>query len=202
VSTTIDPDRYARIYALAEPYWQTRSNEIHVPESYALAQELLAAHPEADPEIVLPAVLLHDIGYMAVPPDDHLKGLAGAVKGWEPDITRRHEIQGAALAGKILAEVGWDAGRTAAIQDIVDGHDSRAEAVSREDALVKDADKLWRYTESAVRICHRWMELSPEAFMEWVGSEVDRWFFTEAARDIARRELAASREALAAEPVR
>ena len=202
MSTTIDPDRYARIYALAEPYWQTRSNEIHVPESYALAQELLTAHPEADPDIVLPAVLLHDIGYMAVPSDDHLKGLAGAVKGWEPDITRRHEIQGAALAGEILAEVGWDAGRTAAIQDIVDGHDSRAEAVSREDELVKDADKLWRYTESAVRICHSWMELTPEAFMEWVGSEIDRWFFTAAARDIARRELAASREALAAEPVR
>ena len=202
MSTTIDPDRYARIYALAEPYWQTRSNEIHVPESYALAQELLTAHPEVDPDIVLPAVLLHDIGYMAVPSDDHLKGLAGAVKGWEPDITRRHEIQGAALAGEILAGVGWDAGRTAAIQDIVDGHDSRAEAVSREDELVKDADKLWRYTESAVRICHSWMELTPEAFMEWVGSEIDRWFFTAAARDIARRELAASREALAAEPVR
>ena len=202
MSITIDPDRYARIYALAEPYWQTRSNEIHVPESYALAQELLAADPEADPDIVLPAVLLHDIGYMAVPSDDHLKGLAGAVKGWEPDITRRHEIQGAALAREILGEVGWDAGRTAAIQDIIDGHDSRAEAVSREDELVKDADKLWRYTESAVRICHSWMDLTPDGFMDWVGSEIDRWLFTDAARQVARRELAASREALAAEQVR
>jgi HD superfamily phosphodiesterase len=202
VTGDIDPDRYARIYALAEPYWQTRSNEIHVPESYALAQELLAAHPEADPDIVLPAVLLHDIGYMAVPSDDHLKGLAGAVKGWEPDITRRHEIQGAVLAGEILSKVGWDTERRAAIQDIVDGHDSRAEAVSREDALVKDADKLWRFTESAVRICHSWMGLSPEAFMDWVGSEIERWFFTDTARGVARRELAASRQALAVEPVR
>jgi HD superfamily phosphodiesterase len=201
VTPRIDPDRYARIYALAEPYWQTRSNEIHVPESYTLAQELLASHPEADPDIVLPAVLLHDIGYMAVPSDDHLKGLAGAVKGWEPDITRRHEIQGAALAGEILGAVGWDPERTAAIQDIVDGHDSRTEAVSREDALVKDADKLWRYTESAVRICHRWMELTPEAYMDWVAAERERWLFTETAREMARRELAASRAALAAEPV-
>jgi HD superfamily phosphodiesterase len=202
VTAAIDLSRYADIYALAEPYWQTRSNEIHVPESYALAQELLAAHPEADPDIVLPAVLLHDIGYMAVPSDDHLKGLAGAVKGWEPDITRRHEIEGAALAGQILGEAGWDPQRTAAIQDIVDGHDSRAEAVSREDELVKDADKLWRYTESAVRICHRWMERTPEAFMDWVGSEIERWLFTAEARRVARRELAASRAALAAEPVR
>jgi hypothetical protein len=201
MSAAVDPARYARIYELAEPYWQTRSNEIHVPGSYALAQELLAAHPEADADVVLPAILLHDVGYMAVPAEDHLKGLAGAVKGWEPDITRRHEIQGAVLAGEILGAVGWDPARTATVQVIVDGHDSRSEAVSREDELVKDADKLWRYTESAVRICHHWMELTPEAYMDWVGSEVDRWLFTAEARRIARRELAASRVALAAEPV-
>jgi HD superfamily phosphodiesterase len=194
----IDTGRYARIYELAEPYWQTRSNEIHVPGAYALAQELVAAHPQADPDVVLPAILLHDIGYMAVPTEDHLKGLAGAVKGWEPDITRRHEIQGAALAAEILSSVEWDRGRIAAIADIVDGHDSRAEAVSLEDQLVKDADKLWRFTASAVRICHVWMELTPERYMEWVGSEIDSWFFTPTARELARRELDRSRTALAA----
>jgi hypothetical protein len=198
----IDTGRYARIYELAEPYWQTRSNEIHVPGAYALASELLDAHPQADPDVVMPAILLHDVGYMAVPAEDHLKGLAGAAKGWEPDITRRHEVRGAALAGEILAEVGWDDRRTAAISDIVDGHDSRIEAVSLEDQLVKDADKLWRFTESAVRICHQWMELTPERYMDWVQSEIDRWFFTEAARGLAQRELDHSRAALAAQPVR
>lgn len=193
--------RYAAIWERAEPYWQTRSNEIHVPESYALACELLEAHPQADADVVLPGILLHDVGYMVVPSEDHLKGLAGAHKGWEADITRRHEIQGAALAGQILAEVGWDAARISVIQDIVDGHDSRAEAVSLEDALVKDADKLWRYTESAVRICHVWMELTPDGYMDWVGAEVDSWLFTDAARVIARRELATSRAAHT-EPVR
>jgi hypothetical protein len=192
-----DTARYDRIYELAEPYWQTRSNEIHVPGAYALAQELVGAHPEADPDVVLPAILLHDIGYMAVPAEDHLKGLAGAVKGWEPDITRRHEIQGAALAAEILSSVGWDCGRIAAIADIVDGHDSRARAVSLDDQLVKDADKLWRFTEPAVRICHVWMELTPAGYMEWVGSEIDSWFFTETARVLARRELGHSRTALA-----
>jgi hypothetical protein len=194
--------RYDAIWERAEPYWQTRSNEIHVPESYALARELLDAHPQADPDVVLPAILLHDIGYMVVPTEDHLKGLAGAYRGWEADITRRHEVQGAALAGEILADVGWDPARIPVIQDIVDGHDSRPEAVSLDDALVKDADKLWRYTESAVRICHVWMKLSTDGFMDWVGGEIDTWLFTDAARAIARRELAASRAALAAEPVR
>ena len=70
--------------------------------------------------------------------------------------------------------------------------------MSLEDELVKDADKLWRFTESAVRICHVWMEFTTERYMEWVGSEIDSWFFTETARGLARRELDRSRTALAA----
>ena len=90
---------------------------------------------------MLPAILLHDCGYFLVPEEDHLKGLAGAPIGWEADVTRRHEIEGARLAGEILGRVGYDRRRTELVQEIVDGHDSRAEALSLEDALVKDADK-------------------------------------------------------------
>lgn len=190
--TELDLTRYDQIYRLAEPYWQTRSNEIHVPGSYDLAQELVVAYPEADPDVVLPAILLHDIGYMAVPAEDHLRGLAGAVVGWEPDITRRHEIEGARLAREILSSVGWDPDRIVAIQAIVDGHDTRLDSLDRDDELVKDADKLWRYTPSAVEICHVWMKRSREGYMQWVESEIDSWLFTEAARAIARRELAGS----------
>jgi HD superfamily phosphodiesterase len=185
--------RLEEIRALAEPYWQTRSNEIHVPGSFELAQRLLAEHPEADADVVLPAILLHDCGYFLVPEEDHLKGLAGAPVGWEPDITRRHEIEGARLAGEILARVGYDPARTALIQEIIDGHDSRAEAVSLEDALVKDADKLWRYTESGVRVCHEWMDRSPEDFMDFVESRIDTWLLTDAGRVLARETLARSR---------
>jgi HD superfamily phosphodiesterase len=181
------------VRALAAPYWQTRSNEIHVPESFELARRLLKDHPEADADIVLPAILLHDCGYFLVPEEDHMKGLAGAPIGWEADITRRHEVEGARLAGEILGRVGWDARRTAAIQEIVDGHDSRAEALSLEDALVKDADKLWRFTPSGVRICHTWMDRTPEDFMDFVESRIDDWLHTDAGRRLARESLAESR---------
>jgi HD domain len=181
------------IRALAEPYWQTRSNEIHVPESFELARRLLEVHPEADAGIVLPAILLHDCGYFLVPEEDHLKGLAGAPIGWEADITRRHEIEGARLAGEILARVGYDQERTLRIQEIIDGHDSRSEALSLEDALVKDADKAWRFTPSGVRVCHVWMNRAPEDFMDFVESRIDAWFLTEAGRALAHELLAESR---------
>jgi HD superfamily phosphodiesterase len=181
------------IRALAEPYWQTRSNEIHVPESFELARRLLEVHPEADEDIVLPAILLHDCGYFLVPEEDHLKGLAGAPIGWEADVTRRHEIEGARLAGEILGRVGYDPLRTARIQEIVDGHDSRAAALSLEDALVKDADKAWRFTQSGVRVCHVWMNRTPEDFMDFVESRIDDWFLTDAGRNLAHELLAESR---------
>jgi HD superfamily phosphodiesterase len=181
------------IRALAEPYWQTRSNEVHVPESFELARRLLDAHPEADADVVLPAILLHDCGYFLVPEEDHMKGLAGAPIGWEADVTRRHEIEGARLAGEILGQVGYDPERTARIQEIVDGHDSREEALSLEDALVKDADKLWRFTESGVRICHVWMDRTPEDFMDFVESRIDRWLITDEGRRLAGESLAKAR---------
>jgi HD superfamily phosphodiesterase len=181
------------IRALAEPYWHTRSNEVHVPESFELAKRLLEAHPEADEDVVLPAILLHDCGYFLVPEEDHLKGLAGAPIGWEADVTRRHEIEGARLAGEILQRVGHDRRRSELVQEIIDGHDSRAEALSLEDALVKDADKAWRFTESGVRICHVWMDRTPEAFMDFVESRIDDWMITEAGRELARELLAESR---------
>ncbi|WP_028067513.1 HD domain-containing protein [Solirubrobacter soli] len=181
------------IYALAEPYWHVRSGEIHVPASFALAQRLLDALPEADPLIVLPAILLHDVGYARVPEETHHAGLQDAPGGWDADITRRHEIEGARLAREILARVGMDAERRARIVEIVDGHDSRLEALSLEDAIVKDADKLWRYTESGVRVTHVWVGRTPEAFMDYVEAKIDVWLFTAPARVLARESLDAAR---------
>lgn len=182
-----------RIYALAEPYWHTRSGEIHMPASFRMAQRLLAALPEADPEVVLPAILLHDVGYARVPEETHRAGLAGAPDGWDADITRRHEIEGARLAAELLASVGYDPAKAARVVEIVDGHDSRPEALSLEDAIVKDADKLWRFTESGVRTAHGWIGRTPEAFMDFVETRIETWLFTEAARELAREALAEAR---------
>jgi HD superfamily phosphodiesterase len=181
------------IYAIAEPYWHTRSGEIHMPESYRMAQRLLDAMPEADPLVVLPAILLHDVGYAEVPQETHHSGLAGAPDGWDADVTRQHEIAGARLAGEILAQVGYDPDRIPRVVEIVDGHDSRPEALSLEDAIVKDADKLWRFTESGVRTAHSWVGRTPESFMDFVETRIDDWLFTEAARELAREALAGAR---------
>ncbi|MFK7801132.1 MAG: NUDIX domain-containing protein [Anaerolineae bacterium] len=180
-----------QITAACQPYWKFRDNHIHIPESTRFAKMLLAAYPQADPEIVLPAILLHDNGYANVPPDTLFSGLKDAPIGFAADITPLHEIEGAKIAREILTSLDFSPAKTNQVCEIIDGHDSRNESLSLEDSLVKDADKLWRYTVIAAEVAGRgWMKLSHEKFNAYVSTRIDQWMFTEAAKEIARATTA------------
>jgi HD superfamily phosphodiesterase len=175
------------IYKLAEPFWQTRSGEIHMPQAFEFSKRLLEQYPKADAEIVLPAILLHDIGYARVPEETHHQGLAGAPKGWQPEVTRLHEIEGVKMAREMLTEK---------ILEIIDGHDSRKKAVSLEDAIVKDADKLWRFRLEGVTICRGWMGMNATDFMAYVEAKITEWFLTDHGAELARETLSQTRTTL------
>jgi HD superfamily phosphodiesterase len=189
-------DVYEQIYAAAEPYWQTRENHVHVPASYGFCRELLEELPAADEAIALPAILLHDVGYHEVPEEDQPRGLAGAPTGWDPEITRRHEVAGARIAGEILTELDYGEERIRRIQEIVDGHDSRPEALGLEDAIVKDADKLWRYTEEGIRASCSWLGRPHGEFMDYIETRINDWLLTEPGKRRAGELLARSRASL------
>lgn len=125
----------ARIWPRAAGHLRVRSNDAHTLYAVAIARSLLAAHPEADAGVVLPAIMLHDIGWSRVPPDEVLEAIAPG--GGRPDLVLLHEKEGARLAAEILAEAGVPAERAARIVEIIDGHDSRREALSIEDAIVR-----------------------------------------------------------------
>jgi HD superfamily phosphodiesterase len=190
------PVQIETIYRLAEPFWQTRSGEIHMPQAFAFAKRLLEFYPQADAEIVLPAILLHDIGYARVPEETHHQGLAGAPKGWQPEVTRLHEIEGVKMAREMLTALGFDAVKLEKILEIIDGHDSRKEAVSLEDAIVKDADKLWRFGLEGVTICRGWMGMGATEFLAYVEAKISEWFLTDYGADLARETLSQTRTTL------
>ena len=192
----IDSVQIETIYKLAEPFWQTRSGEIHMPQAFESAKRLLEFYPLADTEIVLPAILLHDIGYARVPEETHHQGLAGAPKGWQPEVTRLHEIEGVKMAREMLNALGFDAARLEQILEIIDGHDSRKVAVSLEDAIVKDADKLWRFGLEGVTICRGWMGMSATDFLAYVEAKIPEWFLTDHGAELARETLSQTRTTL------
>jgi len=53
---------------------------------------------------------------------------------------------------EILGNRCYDDATIGQVVAIIDGHDTRPEARSLEDMLVRDADKLWRFTPAGVGI--------------------------------------------------
>ncbi len=179
---------YAEIYKKAEPYWGTRKNDIHVPMAYEFAQRLLTHYPQADADIVLPAILLHDVGWKMVPEDKQLNAFGPKAK--DKAANRLHEVEGVRIAGEILTALNYDPDKIREILTIIDGHDSRVEALSLNDKLVKDADKLWRFTPTGIDIDHRRFGIEIEAYAGWISNMIDDWMFTPEAKTLAREALA------------
>ncbi|WP_372697606.1 HD domain-containing protein [Arthrobacter sp. JSM 101049] len=176
--------RDAAIWEQAAPLLAVRDNDAHTLYAYALATSFLAAHPEAEPAIVLPAILLHDIGWSQVPPEEVLSAIAPG--GGRPDLVLLHEKEGSRLAAGILGDLGHDAGHTQRILEIIDGHDSRREALGIDDALVKDADKTWRLSPHGLDTVMDWFGLDRGQALRLCSARVHGHLFTDEARAVAR----------------
>ena len=62
-------DQDLPLWRAARPYLDVRNNDEHTLVAYGLAKCLLALTPTADADIVLPAILLHDVGWKKIDPD-------------------------------------------------------------------------------------------------------------------------------------
>ena len=178
---------YDEIYRKAEPYLDTRRNDVHVSLSYDFARRLLAHHPKADEEIVLPAIVLHDVGWKMVAEEKQLSAFGPKVK--DKKTQRMHETEGVKIAEEILTFLNYDKEKILEILSIIDGHDTRPEALSLNDQLVKDADKLWRFTPTGVDIDHTRFGIPRDSYMKWLDTVIDDWLFTPQAREMAHAAL-------------
>ena len=179
---------YDEIYRKAEPYLDTRQNNVHVSGSYDFAHRLLALYPNADEEIVLPAIVLHDVGWKMVPEEKQLSAFGPKVK--DKKTQRIHETEGVKIAEEILSRLNYDKEKILEILSIIDGHDTRLEALSLNDQLVKDADKLWRFTPAGVDIDHTRFGIPRDNYMKWLDTVIDDWLFTPEAKEMALAALA------------
>ena len=172
------------IWQAARPYLQTRSNDRHTRYCYVFAQQLLTLHPKADAEIVLPALLLHDIGWSTVPDDKQLLSFGPNMR--YPDLRRQHETEGVRIATEILQDLQYDSATIGQITAIIDGHDTRKESLSLNDSLVKDADKLWRYTPFGLATVSDWFGYSIAEQLDLLEAWLGYRFYLDTAVHMAR----------------
>jgi hypothetical protein len=179
--------KYKEIFERAEPYLDTRENDIHTRIAYELARRLLAFYPDADEDIVLPAIILHDVGWKMVPEDKQVGAFGPYMK--DEETRRLHEVEGARIAKEILESLNFDPVKIREIQSIIDGHDSRREAISLNDKLVKDADKLWRFSPVGFDINIKMFSIDQDKLWDRLVLFIDEWFFIPESRDLAREAL-------------
>jgi len=177
---------FKKIEALAKPYLDTRMNDLHTEISARFARALIEKESGSE-DIILPAILLHDVGWKRVPEEFHLRAFGPKADALEWQ--RTHEKEGAEIAREILLQVAYDAEKIQEVLRIIDGHDSRKAALSLNDRIVKDADKLWRYAKEGFYIDIKRFEETFEQGMKRLESSLEKWFFTGSAKKLARQEL-------------
>ncbi len=178
-----------------DPIWaaviaetRVRSNDVHLPISLAFAERLLDAHPEANAELVRVTILLHDTGWGRVDETRIIsEGFAGDWR--KADIRFQHEEQGCLIAREVLPGLGYDSEFVEAVCAIIDGHDTRAEAYSLEDALVRDADRLWRFDQAGIALASGWFGLDPATYSDRLRSEIVPELLSEAGIAMATADL-------------
>lgn len=146
------------VWEAARVFLDVRSNDEHTLFSYYWAKQLLSFYPEADANVVLPAILLHDTGWKKIPIAKVLESFGPLMK--YPELRRQHELEGVQIAKKILTELGYNETLINQICAIIDGHDTTTEARSLNDSLLKDSDKLWRFTPHGNETIQSWFAIS------------------------------------------
>lgn len=173
----------------ARPYLDVRNNDEHTIVAYGLARMLLAEMPEADESIVLPAILLHDVGWKRIDPD--LLLLAVGRNPTRKDLVRDHEIHGVEIARDILERHHPEGVDIKAVLAIIDGHDTTKEARSLNDAVVKDADKGWRATPHGMKTICGWYDTNILETVETLERVSNPFMLTPAGRAFATGMCAA-----------
>ncbi|MEV0968243.1 HD domain-containing protein [Microtetraspora glauca] len=189
------------IWSAVVPETRVRSNDIHLPVSLAYAERLCDAHPEADALLVRVAILLHDVGWGRV---DESRIIAEGFTGdWRKAAIRyEHEKQGCEIAREVLPPLGYDDAFIERVAAIIDGHDTRAEAYSLEDALVRDADRLWRFDHVGIALASGWFSMDPATYCDRLRAEIVPELLTQAAIEMALASLARSEALLKTDVLR
>jgi len=174
---------------------RSRGNDIHLPISLAFAERLCRAYPEADAQLVRVAILLHDTGWAHV---DESRILSEGFTGdWRKAAIRfEHEAEGCNVARRVLPGLGYEAEFVERVCEIIDGHDTRHVAYSLEDALVRDADRLWRFDHAGIALASTWFGMTPDVYTHRLGVEIIPELITEAALAMGTADLERSRALL------
>jgi HD superfamily phosphodiesterase len=185
---------FDKIRELALPYQDKRDDPGHAEVTLKFALKLVALE-QGNEDVVIPAIILHDVGYSQLPKERRLQVFnPGAPDGDRKSVVYEHQVESVKLAVKILRQVDYPADLTDEILEIISQHDTRDGFISKNEGLVRDADKLWRTSrECAAAAEARAKAAEADRFKHMEeGIKKPKYFSTETARQMALTDLKAS----------
>ncbi|MGW8302876.1 MAG: HD domain-containing protein [Desulfobacterales bacterium] len=177
------------LFRLAEPYLKARGDILHTRVAHKYALYLLEKEA-GDKNIVEPAVILHDVGWSRLKPEEIEIAFGVNAKGEKAKkLNRLHEVEGARIAREILSKLGYETSSIDKIARIIERHDSGKNPQTIEEKLVKDADRLWRFSKIGYYHEMQRQNLTHEVRYHFLTRNMGKWFFTKTAKDLADTEL-------------
>jgi CRISPR/Cas system-associated endonuclease Cas3-HD len=187
---------YEKIFKAAEKYMRVRKNDVHIPLSYDYALRLLKFYPNVDADVVAAAIILHDIGWYSIDEEEiFTKGFLSE-NFLQSDVRYLHESEGVRLCVDVLRGCGYDETFIKKVQTIIDGHDTRLFAKSKEDEIVRDADKLWRFHVVGVSVAADWFKMTPCKYTARLETDVIKQLHLKESVEMAKMDLEATRKLL------
>ena len=184
---------FQRIWEIALPYQDQRDDPGHAEVTLGYARSLLESD-HGDEDIVIPAIILHDVGYSQLPKERRLKVFDRSLKDEERTVVQmEHEKAGVELARELLKEADYPPEFVEEILEIISQHDTRKGFISQNEGLVRDSDKLWRFSKRGFEAGEKRMK--PGEDFKWADIEasIDKadYFYSDTSKRMARQELAA-----------
>lgn len=178
------------LFRSAEPYLTVRNDLTHTQIAHQYSLELLSA-AGGERRIVEPAVILHDVGWSKLKPEQIKMAFGIRADGKEARrLNRIHEVEGAAIAGRLLEELSYDPHFIEPITLMISRHDSGNHPESLEEKILKDSDKLWRFSGIGFRQENERQGVEPFEMLHFL-ERLIACLFTPDARRMAAEELKA-----------
>ena len=169
---------------------------IHTRISTDLAWRLLREGAKGDEDIIIPAIMLHDIGYSQIDDKDVYKKTTFPDKAnsqYDVHIKELHLTEGAKLAEVILEELEYPAPLIPPIVEIVRTHEdlqgNKPDQSNTNRVIVSDADKLYRFTAYNLTSGMALHGKGKKDAFEFMYNNIDKWLCLDISKRIAIEEL-------------
>lgn len=139
--------KYKEIWEEAFKYQDTRNDKGHAFIVTTYAQDICTLE-NTNADVVVPAAILHDIGWSKVPQEESMLVFTyGVDKDKMLNLRLKHQNEGVKLAREILNSLKYPAQFIDEILEIISQHDTRKGFISPNEGAMRDADKLWRFDD-------------------------------------------------------